>query len=194
MDVVENGVSVGEFISDGKTKQANADRGWQFTYKRKKDLRGDVTLKFPAVKAGIPVASTEYQHYQDADLVKLDAKQAATGITFKTATGRSLRGAVIALLVIIAGIGVWLFQRARSRRPKAVEAGLALPAQITPFTVVAFLRRLQKESAGKLDDTARQSLRTQIGEIEAAFFRGGPAPANAPDLESIAQKWWQAAR
>ena len=194
VDVVENGVSVGEFISDGKTKQANADRGWQFTYKRKKDLRGDVTLKFPTVKAGIPVASTEYQHYQDADLVKLDAKQAATGITFKTATGRSLRGAVIALLVIIAGIGVWLFQRARSRRPKAVEAGLALPAQITPFTVVAFLRRLQKESAGKLDDTARQSLRTQIGEIEAAFFRGGPAPANAPDLESIAQKWWQAAR
>ena len=30
-------------------------------------------MKFPALKSGITTASVEYQHYQDADLIKLDA-------------------------------------------------------------------------------------------------------------------------
>lgn len=194
VEVSDNGLSIAEFVSDGKTKQANADRNWQFTYKRKKDVRGDAVLKFPALKTGITVASTEYQHYQDADLIKLDAKQAASGVALKSATSSALRTAMFALLLVVAGLSAFFMLRKRGSQSSVAEAELALPAQITPFSVVAFLRRIQRDCAAKLDEPARQSLSLQIQEIEGAFFRGAPASATAPDLQAVAQKWWQATK
>ena len=81
----------------------------------------------------------------------------------------------------------WVIQR----RVGVGEAALALPPQITPFSVVAFLRRIQQEFAAKLDETSRQSLQAQIREIENAFFSGGNVPSNAPNLEAVARKWHQ---
>lgn len=46
VEVTDNGLSV-------RSKTAQADRGWQFTYRRKKDLRGDVAPEFPIVKPNI---------------------------------------------------------------------------------------------------------------------------------------------
>jgi hypothetical protein len=194
VEVIDNGLSITEFVSDGKSKQANADRNWQFTYKRQKDVRGDAVLKFPAIRPGITVASAEYQHYQDADLIKLDAGQAASGVVLKTDANRALRWGWIAFLLVLAGAGALFVLRRRVRRTGAAESVLELPAQITPFTVVAFLRRIQGECSSKLDEPARQSLSRQIQEIEAAYFRGSPAPADAPDLQAVVQKWWQVAR
>ena len=193
-EVTDNGVSVAEFANDGKTVSAQADRNWQFIYKRKKDLRGDAVLKFPAVKSGIPVASVDYQHYQDADLIKLDAAQAAAGVALKNTANRGLRNGFIGLVLAAIGIGVWRMQRARNRAPKSAADALALPAHITPFSVVAFLRRIQRDGAERLDEPAKQSLKQQIEEIESAFFQGATASANAPDLEAVARKWWQMAR
>ncbi len=194
VEVSDNGLSITEFVSDGKMKQANADRNWQFTYKRKKDVRGDAVLKFPTLKSGITVASTEYQHYQDADLIKLDAKQAAAGVALKTGVNRALRTAMLAVLALVAIAAAFFVLRKKNQPPTATAAALALPAQLTPFSVVAFLRRIEREAAAKLDEPARQSLALQIQEIEGAFFRSATAPTNAPDLQAIAQKWWSAAK
>jgi hypothetical protein len=192
VEVTDNGLSITEFVSDGTAKQAHADRNWQFTYKRKKDLRADAVLKFPAVKSGITAASVEYQHYQDADLIKLTAQQAAAGVPLKTAVNTGLHTAMLVLVLAAAAAGVFLLRRSRRRQPQAAAAALALPAHITPFSVVAFLRRVERESNGRLDESARHSLKTQIEEIESAFFKGSAAPAGAPDLEAVARKWWQA--
>ena len=194
VEVTDNGLSLTEFVCDGKTKRANADRNWQFTYKRKKDVRGDALLKFPALKSASLVASTEFQHFKDADLIKLDAKQAAAGIPLRTATSRVLQIVVMALVLVLVAAGGFLLLRKRGPQTSSAQEALTLPAQITPFSVVAFLRRIQHESRAKLDEPACQSLKQQIEEIEAAFFRGTPASASAPDLEGIARKWLQAAR
>lgn len=193
VEVTDNGLSITEFVSDGKTRQAHADRNWQFTYKRQKDMRGDARLHFPAIKPGIKTASVEYKHYQDADLVTLDAKQAAAGVALKSRASTALRTAGIVLLLVVAGAAAYLVRRNKGRPSHAGEAGLALPAQINPFTVVAFLRRLQRETNGRLDGEARQALQKQIEEIETSFFRGQPATSGTPDLESVARKWLQAA-
>ena len=191
VEVTDNGLSITEFVSDGKSRQAHADRNWQFTYKRKKDLRGDAILRFPALKPGFKTASVEYKHYQDADLVALDAKQAAAGVPLKGRVSRALRNTGIVLVLGVLGLGAYLLLRAQGRQAQTTAAGLSLPAQITPFSVVAFLRRLQHEAGAKLDETARQSLSQQIEEIEATFFRGKPVPASAPDLDAVARKWLQ---
>ena len=193
-EVTDNGLSVTEFVSDGKSRHVHADRNWQFTYTRKKDLRGDATLHFPKIKPGITTAKVEYKHYQDADLVELDSKAAATGVALKSGVSSGLRTAATVLGLCAVALVVFLLVRAKGRQVHAAEEGIQLPRQITPFSVVAFLRRIQRDFAGKLDEPARQSLKTQIEEIEAAFFREPPASATAPDLEAVARKWWQAAR
>jgi hypothetical protein len=189
VEVTDNGVSVTEFVSDGKTRQARSDRNWQFTYQRKKDLRGEAVLKFPALKPDIKAASTEFKHYHDADLVALTAQQAAAGVPLRGVVSNSLRNAGIAFGLAVLGAGGWFLLRSRKRRAHVDTSRLALPAHITPFSVVAFLRRIQRDASARLDDQARQSLKAQIAEIEAAFFRGAPATPGAPDLEAIARKW-----
>lgn len=190
VEVTDNGLSVTQFISDGKKKSAQADRGWQVTYKRKKDLRGDVTLKFPALKSGITTTNVEYKHYQDADLMAIEAKQALAGVTLRSGASSVARNIAIVAGLLVLGVASFLFL---GRRPKrAVPAGgLAVPEQITPFSVVAFLRRIQREYAARLDESSRAALRTQITEIEAAFFSGSSPAANVPDLEAVARKWLQ---
>jgi hypothetical protein len=191
VEVTDNGLSVGQFVSDGRSKTAQADRGWQFTYKRKKDLRGDVVFKFPALKSGVKTASQEYKHYQDADLVALDSKQAGAGVLLRSGASRMARNILLGVGVLAIGVGAYLFRRRRKHQPGTV-AGLAMPEQISPFSVVAFLRRIQREYAPRLDEGARQSLQAQIQEIESAFFSNGAPPTVSPDLESIARKWVQA--
>jgi hypothetical protein len=187
-EVTDNGLSITQFLSDGKKRTAQADRGWQFTYKRKKDLRGDVTLKFPAIKPSVTATNVEYKHYQDADLVSVDAKQAAAGVLLRSGGSSLARNVGVAVGVIGVAVGLFMVMRRRPQQAQ-VAGGLAVPAQITPFSVVAFLQRIQREYAAKLDEGKRQSLQAQIREIESAFFSGGNSSAASPDLEAVARKW-----
>lgn len=192
VEVTDNGLSITQFESDGKRKLAQADRNWQFTYRRKKDLRGDVTFQFPTLKGEVKPKTVEYKHYEDADLVVVDPKKVGEGVHLKSRGSRGLQiGAVAAGVVALAVMG-FLWSRRKTTAATTSEAALAMPAQITPFSVVAFLRRIQKEGADRLDEASRQSLQSQIREIEAAFFSGSQKPAAAPDLESVARKWLQA--
>jgi hypothetical protein len=188
VEVTDNGLSVAQFVSDGKTKTAQADRGWQFTYKRKKDLRGDVTLSFPAIKSGIVTTNVDYKHYQDADLVSITPKEAAAGVALRSGGSTLARNAGLAVGAIVIAAGLFVLARRRPAREQTA-GGLTMPVQVTPFSVVAFLRRIQREYAAKLDENSRQSLQSQIREIESAFFSG--KGEKSPDLEAVARKWMQ---
>jgi len=191
-EITDNGLSVTQFVSDGQNRTAQADRGWQITYKRKKDLRGDVTLKFPAMKPSIVTTNVEYKHYVDADLVSLDAKAALAGVRLHSGASSVARNVAIgAALLALAVVGAILFRK----RPQRTEVAgsLTVPAQITPFSVVAFLRRIQKEYAARLDEASRAALGKEIQQIESAYFSGAQPAAGAPDLEAVARKWLQTA-
>ena len=190
--VTDSGLSITEFVTDQKSRLVNADRNWQFTYQRTKDLRGDVSLKFPAVKAGIPTGSTEYQHYQDADLVTVPANQITAGVPLRGVVGNKTRDLVIGVTLALLAVIAYLFFRKRVRKTQVAEEQLTLPAQLTPFSVVAFLRRVQHDFGLKLDDSARQALQTQIAEMEATNFCNPPTPTSMQALESIARKWLRA--
>ena len=192
VDVTDSGLSITEFVTDGKARMVNADRNWQFTYQRKKDLLGEVSLKFPALKSGTEASSIEYQHYQDADLVAIDANQAIAGVPLKGVVGNQTRnllvGAVLVMLVLIA---YWMLRK-RIGKAKHAEEKLEMPTTLTPFSVVAFLRRIQRDPRFRLDPDAREALSAQIAEIQTADFKNPPAPTSQQALESIARKWLHA--
>ena len=192
VEVSDNGLSVSQFVTDGARKTADAERGWQFTYRRKQDLRGDVVFRFPEIKPGIKPASVEYKHYQDADLVAVDSNRALEGVVLRSNVSRGLRGATLVIALAVVGVGGFLLLRFRRRKAPVVAAPPALPARLTPFTVVAFLRRIQRDFAPKLGEGERAALKVEIGKIESACFSGVVPAGDGPNLEAIASKWLRA--
>jgi hypothetical protein len=192
VEVTDTGLSVTQFESDGKRRVAQADRGWQFTYTRQPDLRGDAVLKFPALKPGLKADKVEYKHYQDADLVALSEQEALAGVPLRSGVRSGLRTLLWVVVLAALAVGAWLWIRARKTAVSGPAESLAVPARLTPFSLVAFLRRVQREFAAKLDEASRASLQSQIREIEATCFSSTAPAAGAPDLEAIARKWLRA--
>ncbi len=193
LEVTDNGLSITQFESDGQRKIPQADRNWQFSYRRKKDLRGDVQFHFPALKGELKPKTVEYKHYEDADLVVVDPKKAAAGVLLVHRASRGLQiGAAAAGVMALAALG-FVWSRRRKTPVGANASVLEIPAQLTPFSVIAFLRRIQKERAARLDDAARTALQAQIRELETSFFSVGSRPGAGSNLESVARKWHEVA-
>jgi len=191
LETVDSNLSVTQFVSDGSSRKPQADRNWQLTYRRNKDLRGDVIFRFPALKDGIKPASVEYKHYQDADLVTVTAQQAATGVKLVSQVSNGLRNVTLLVLLGAAIVGLVIFLRRKAAKAHVPAAALTLPDHLTPFTAVAFLRRIQQHHATRLGESERAALTKQISELEAGYFRDGQTPGL--DLTAIAGKWLRAA-
>jgi hypothetical protein len=193
VEVTDNGLSITQFESDGQRRIPQADRNWQFTYHRKKDLRGDVVFRFPAIKGDLKPKTAEYKHYDDADLVAVDSRKAAEGVLLRTRANTALRAGVItAVIVALAVIGYFIARR-RPPKMKVEEGALALPSQLTAFSLLAYLRRIQRESNGRLTESHRRSLHEEIRKLEATFFPVEAGAGNGIDLDAIARKWQRAA-
>jgi hypothetical protein len=187
LETVDGNLSVSQFVSDGKQRLPQADRNWQLTYRRKADLRGDVTFAFPALKPGVTPASVEYKHYQDADLVTVDAAQAAAGVKLGGQTGGWLRNSAILLLILAAVTAVVVFLRRKAMTAPEEAGGLQIPANPTPFSTVAFLRRIRESHEQALSESEKAALGAQITEIETRHF--SPGQAAVVDFSPIIKKW-----
>ncbi|MCU0779633.1 MAG: hypothetical protein MUF04_00870 [Akkermansiaceae bacterium] len=189
LEVVDSTLSVSRFASDGKNRSPEADRNWQLIYRRKADLSGTVDFRYPKLKPGVTPASIDYRHYQDTDLITLDAANAAAGVQL-TSTGGQARqlGAWVAGALVLLVLLVWLARR--GKRPVAVKADeFAIPAEPTPFATISFLRRVIATHGGSMKEADHAALATDIARIEAGFFSGGPAPTM--DLADICRKWFK---
>jgi hypothetical protein len=192
LETVDGNLSLTQFVSDGKVRIPQADRNWQLTYRRKPDLRGDVMFPFPSLKAGIKPTTIEYKHYQDADLVTIDATKAASGVKLTSNAGNGPRNAVLlGLLGAVIAALVWMARRKKSLTPD-LKQELAAPTNPTPFSTVAFLRRIRTDQAPHLSESDKAALTRQIDEIEAGYFREGN-PLSL-DLSAVIGKWLGIAR
>jgi hypothetical protein len=192
VEVVEAGLSVTEFVSDGKQRLPKADRNWQLAYSRKPDLKGDVIFPFPSLKSGVEPAAIEFKHYQGADIVTLDAAKAASGVKLSgTVANRTRNVVLLALLVAAVAFIIIVMSRRKSIiRPPSGE--LMVPSEPTPFNTIAFLRRIREDRAKLLTAEDRAALDAQIHEIESACFSG--RQATQVDLAAMIGKWNAVAR
>jgi hypothetical protein len=187
LETVDGNLSITQFVSDGTRRLPQADRNWQLTYRRKPDLRGDVMFPFPALKAGIKPASIEYKHYQDADLVTVDAAEAAAGVKLTSRIGNGPRNLTLLGLAGLVIAALVVFLRRKKGGKQAAIKNLTAPADPTPFSTVAFLRRIRSDHAPHLSDKDKAALNAQIDEIETGYFSGGEAPSL--DLPAVIHRW-----
>ena len=193
VEVVEAGLSVSQFVSDGKQRLPKADRNWQLTYSRKPDLKGDVRFSFPSLNPGVEPAAIEYKHYEGADIITLDAAKAAAGVKLPgTAANRTRNVALLVLLVAAVACLIVIVARRRKSIVRPPSGQLTVPAEPTPFNTIAFLSRLREDRAKLLNAQDRAALDAQIREIESACFSG--RQANQVDLAAMIGKWNTIAR
>jgi hypothetical protein len=193
VEVVEAGLSVTEFVSDGKQRLPKADRNWQLAYVRQPDLKGDVRFPLPSLKPGIEPAAIEFKHYQGADIVTLDAAKAAAGVKLPgTVANRTRNAALLVLLLAAVAFLIVLVARRRKSSVRPPSGQLTIPAEPTPFNTIAFLRRLREDRAEWLTAADRTALDAQIHAIEAACFSGNQA--THVDLAAMLGKWSTLAR
>ena len=190
LETTDSNLSISQFVSDGKQRLPTADRNWQLTYTRKPDLKGDVQFAFPKLKSGVVPTAIEYKHYQDADLVDLTAEQATSGIKLVSPFGNGLRNTLLVCLLLAAIAAVIVFFRRKKTTLTKDSDSLAIPSNLTPFTTVAYLRRLRASHALSASENA--ALSQQITEIEATCFLREPTPS--PDFPTLIKKWQEIAR
>ncbi len=192
LEAVDGNLAVSQFVSDGKQRLPQADRNWQLTYTRKPDLKGDVQFPFPKLKPGVTPTAIEYKHYQDADLVTMDAAQANRGVKLTSQFGNGLRNTVLVCLLLAAIAAASVFLRRKKTTSSEGADSLAIPSNPTPFTTVAYLRRLRATHAQAMSDSDKTALTQQITDIEATCFRREPTTTH--DFPTLIKKWREVAQ
>jgi hypothetical protein len=64
--------------------------------------------------------------------------------------------------------------------------GLAIPKEVTPFTVLWFLREIQRDNG--LAESSRQELAASIAGLERKYFAGSESEEPG-ELRGFAERW-----
>ena len=156
---------------------------YRLTLKPKGEVAPE-TFTFPVLTKAATSALAEEdailrQRYDDVDLlavgetIKLEAKPTSY-----------LWAWILGIVVIIAALAFWLWRKhLRSQvSDEDPNAGPALPSQLTPVSLLHWLRRLE----GIVPEEKKSTLQSEISVLESnAFAKGEPSL----DLQKIAQTW-----
>ncbi|MCA9285749.1 MAG: hypothetical protein KDA22_11065, partial [Phycisphaerales bacterium] len=167
------------------------ERSWLVTFAPTGAAVGDA-FAFPTLAAGLDGTLTS-RHYTDMDIVPVAT--ASVAVHPSPWSNRNLL--VLGGLAAVAVVGAVLFLR-RRRTAGAADEAMALPERITPLSVVAALRRIERDPAHALDASERQSLDREIAVIEAKYFApDGDVPAgngqSGAELRTVLERWMRGA-
>jgi hypothetical protein len=176
--VDDQGVSVSSFDDD--RERVLSERLWNVVLVARQDL-GRPAEEFRFASAKVDEVKMLRHRYLDADLITAEE---TVKLERKIGDEPFPWGWVFAGLGALAIVfGGWFVSR---RGPATVAASrLAVPDQITPFTVLGLLRRI--ESRNELGESGRAELRSAITRLETFYFAGRNEAE--PDLRRIAEEW-----
>lgn len=184
----DGGVLVSRFDPESKEPAIISERTWTIAYAGKTGL-AELPKEFHFPEPNRDVAEIAYMRYEDADLksvepvVSLEQKYGEVKQTWPWVVGS------IAGVVLLSGLGAWRW----SKRPRTVAAaGVQLPDHLTPFNMLALLKRI--ESNNGFDVKSQQELAGSIQTLERYYFAGAADSQAEPDLQQLARRWVAKAR
>jgi hypothetical protein len=188
----DRGLTVVKLDAEGDEVAAVSERNWLMTLAVDPPGRPPGSFSFP--KAALPEAALTYKRYADADLQEVKPEVALAGLPLRPRSVWTWVGSGAGLLVL--GIGlVWWLRQGKAVAPAETAATYSLPAQITPFTVLSLLRRMQSDEKLGLNPEQRRELGDAISGLQQYFFGRPAGDRNGkPDLEQVARRWVSCAR
>jgi hypothetical protein len=147
----------------------------------------DAPKMFAFPKPKLPADEVAYKHYVDADLVAVKETLALAGLPLepKNSWGWVWAGIVF----VVCGVGLYILLRPSTRAAAEQAAAYALPAHITPFSVLSLLRSMEQDPRLDLHADRRAELATTIHELERRYFGPGADTDGEADLERLARDW-----
>jgi hypothetical protein len=103
--------------------------------------------------------------------------------------GRRLTTYIIAEGAVVLGVGLLVVLLLRWRRPARKPLEYGQPSQLTPFSLLAFLRRVQSDDRLRLAERDRDILTGTILELEDGFFARGDQAKDASVLKEVFDDW-----
>ena len=169
-----------------------SERSWTIELDPTPLLRGAssrVEFEFPAAKSrDIEVT---YRRYQDMDPVEAAAKvtlvEGAEVAKVAETNYRLWIGGAVGLLVV--GLLTFLALRRKPADSSNAPPLFMFPREVTPFSVIALLHRIQSNPQVRLNDEQRRSLTTDIHLLEQRTFARESTTSPTDDLNSLASRW-----
>jgi hypothetical protein len=178
----DQGVSVVKFDEEGRG--VNSERVWTISMRAQEGL-AELPGSFGFPKPKIDVHAVEHFRYADADLASV-----GDTVDLEASYGRASRRWMWWIPAVIVALAAGVFLSRRLARPKkSAERRFRVPDPATPFTVLGFLREIERLDG--LAPREKEELGTQIVQLERHYFvpAGEDAGGAEPDLRRIAERW-----
>ncbi len=169
-----------------------SERSWTVDLDPTPLLRGAssrVEFEFPLANS----ADTQvtYQRYQDLDPVEAAAKitlvEGAEVAKVAEINYRLWIGGSIGLLAV--GLLTFLALRRKPADSSNAPPLFTFPREVTPFSVIALLHRIQSSRAVPLNDEQRLTLTSDIHTLEQHTFARNSTAAPNHDLNALTRRW-----
>jgi hypothetical protein len=187
------GLLIRELHSGPEGLYAVSERSWTVHFDPAPLLRGAkhrIDFEFPQAKP--KDIEVNYRTYDDVDPV-----EAAATVTLSEGAevekiaqtnyfAWGVGGFASLAAILLAGIVVFW------KGPKPVETqapAFEIPRDVTPFSIVALLHRIQSSPKASLSDEQRQELRRDIATLEQASFARQGASMSTQELTLLAHRW-----
>jgi len=181
----DHGLVVTKLDTDGEAIAPVCERSWLLNLVQ--NSRSDAPKMFAFPQSRLPANEVAYKHYVDADLVAVKETLALAGLPLEP---RNPWGWVsAAILFFVCGAGLYLLLRPVPGAALEQAAVYALPAHITPFSVLSLLRSMEQDPRLDLPADRRAELATTIQELERRYFGPGAETNGKTDLERLARSW-----
>jgi hypothetical protein len=176
------GVAVARMDAESERSAALCERSWVVHLEA-----AETPARFRFGRAKLDGAEVIFQRYDDADLVQVGAEVALSG-SRGVAGAAGWIGLAAALVALGGGSAFVVVRRARARARRSVGPAYTLPDPLTPFSALAFLRRIREDPRLPADRAAE--LDAAIAGVERRCF--GPDGGDPPDLAAEARRWIEA--
>ncbi|MFM9961219.1 MAG: hypothetical protein ACKV2Q_08325 [Planctomycetaceae bacterium] len=172
-----------------------SERSWTIALDPTPLLRGassHVEFEFPSAKS----ADTQmtYRRYQDLDPVEAAARvtlvEGAEVAKVAETDHRLWIGGVVGVLVV--GLLTFLALRRKPDDSSIAPPLFTFPREVTPFSVIALLHRIESNDTVPLDDEQRLALKADIHTLEQSTFSRDGTTAPKGNLDTLARRWLSA--
>ena len=180
VDVEDQGVLASKFDDESNTPQILSERSWSVEYRGVEGKGESADFDF-----GVPVMAditSNYQRYQDADLVDVEPT-VSLDRKYGSSAGWSFWWA-LPLLAVIAVLAVLLW---RGKPVEQSQARFEVPEEINPFTVLTVLRDIKQRNG--ISDQQSEALNHSINRVESFYFGRSQQDLAAEDLKALAEQW-----
>lgn len=179
--VDDQGVAVSKFDQDSDAIVVDSERTWLVTY-RAADEQAKPPSTFRFAPASVEGATVTYQRYVDADLAKV-GHEVSLDERYE-APRRAWIWWTAGTMLVLGFLGVAIVRLRNRPRAESAER-YAVPDPLTPFTVLALLREIQRAEA--LAPQQQLELAGAIDRVERHYF--AELAGDPVDLRQVAETW-----